>query len=94
MSDDKVRLTRRRLLGGAGLVGTGVVLGAGGAYGVERAAPGDTTGTSAESTVPFYGPRQAGITTPQQSRLVFAAFDLTTSDVGAVKAMLGQWSAA
>jgi deferrochelatase/peroxidase EfeB len=89
-----VRLTRRRLLGGAGLVGTGVVLGAGGAYGVDRAAPRETSGTSAESTVPFYGPRQAGITTPQQSRLVFAAFDLTTSDVGAVKAMLGQWSAA
>ncbi len=94
MSDDRLRLTRRRLLGGAGLVGTGVVLGAGGAYGVERAAPEGTSGTSAVSTVPFYGPRQAGITTPQQSRLVFAAFDLTTSDVDAVKAMLGQWSAA
>jgi deferrochelatase/peroxidase EfeB len=94
LSDDRARLTRRRLLGGAGLVGTGVVLGAGGAYGVERAAPGDTSGTSEESTVPFHGPRQAGITTPQQSRLVFAAFDLTTSDVAAVKAMLGQWSAA
>jgi deferrochelatase/peroxidase EfeB len=94
LSDDTVRLTRRRLLGGAGLVGTGVVLGAGGAYGVDRAAPGDTSGTSTESTVPFYGPHQAGITTPQQSRLVFAAFDLTTFDVHAVKAMLGQWSAA
>jgi deferrochelatase/peroxidase EfeB len=89
-----MRLTRRRLLGGAGLVGTGVVLGAGGAYGVDRAAPEDTSASAAESTVPFYGPRQAGITTPQQSRLVFAAFDLTTSDVDAVKAMLGQWSAA
>jgi deferrochelatase/peroxidase EfeB len=94
LSDGRVRLTRRRLLGGAGLVGTGVVLGAGGAYGVDRAAPGDAPGTSAEPTVPFYGPHQAGITTPQQSRLVFAAFDLTTSDVDAVKAMLGQWSAA
>jgi deferrochelatase/peroxidase EfeB len=84
LSDDGVRLTRRRLLGGAGLVGTGVVLGAGGAYGVDRAAPGDASGTPAESTVPFYGPHQAGITTPQQSRLVFAAFDLITSDVDAV----------
>jgi deferrochelatase/peroxidase EfeB len=73
-----------------------VLLGAGGAYGVDRATAGsDQAATAAaDAVVAFYGTRQAGITTPQQSRLVFAAFDLTMSDVNEVKTLLGQWSAA
>jgi deferrochelatase/peroxidase EfeB len=96
LSDTSPGVSRRRLLGGAGLVGTGVLLGAGGAYGADRVTAGDdaSTGDSADAVVEFYGTRQAGITTPQQSRLVFAAFDLTTSEVNDVKAMLGQWAAA
>jgi deferrochelatase/peroxidase EfeB len=95
LSDSTKAISRRHLLGGAGLVGTGVVLGAGGAYGVGRGASGEPAPeNTADTTVPFYGRRQAGITTPQQSRMVFAAFDLTTSDVNDVKSLLGQWSAA
>ena len=35
---------------------------------------------SALAVVPFYGDHQAGITTPQQERLMFAALDVTTTD--------------
>ncbi len=43
--------------------------------------------------VPFYGARQAGITTPQQERLMFAALDVTTTDSDELQRMLGRWAA-
>jgi deferrochelatase/peroxidase EfeB len=90
-------VSRRHLLGGAGLVGTGAVLGVGGAFGADRMSSGDPSPSDADllaAVVPFYGRRQSGVTTPQQSRLVFAAFDVTTTDVEQVKVLLGRWSAA
>jgi deferrochelatase/peroxidase EfeB len=45
-------------------------------------------------SVPFYGPKQAGIATTAQDRLAFAAFDVVTSDVNALQRALGQWAAA
>ena len=71
------RLSRRQLLGAGGL-GVGAALGAGGlALGreLERRA---ATGQAAQ-VVPFYGEHQAGIATPTQERLHFAAFDLDPS---------------
>ena len=47
-----------------------------------------------KNTVAFYGTHQAGIATPAQDRLAFAAFDVTTSDRRALQTMLGLWSAA
>jgi deferrochelatase/peroxidase EfeB len=44
--------------------------------------------------VPFYGPHQAGIATPAQDRLAFAAFDVTTRDRGELARLLGTWAAA
>jgi deferrochelatase/peroxidase EfeB len=44
--------------------------------------------------VPYYGEHQAGIATPSQDRLAFAAFDIASFDVTAVKTMLGLWAAA
>ena len=77
MSGSVPRLTRRGLLGlgavgGAALVG-GVVGGV---------AVGHTTSASAATAEPepFYGPHQSGIATPVQDRLVFATFDVVTSD--------------
>src|SRR5689334_20664165 len=65
------QLTRRRLLTAAGGSTLGVALGgAGFALGQRRE-------DAAPDTVPFSGARQAGIVTPMQSQLVFAAFDLT-----------------
>ncbi|OYV36136.1 MAG: deferrochelatase/peroxidase EfeB [Rhodospirillales bacterium 20-64-7] len=43
---------------------------------------------------PFYGAHQAGITTPMQSALYFAAFDVTTSDRAALIKLLQAWTAA
>jgi deferrochelatase/peroxidase EfeB len=83
--------SRRQFLGGA--AGAAAVLAAGGAvgYGIGRA---DAAPASTNLEVPFYGPHQAGIATPAQDRLAFAAFDLTTTDRRAVETMLGTWAAA
>jgi deferrochelatase/peroxidase EfeB len=86
-------LNRRRFLGGA--LGAAGALAAGGAgFGVAKA-----TGTTDPSprdpgTVAFYGRHQAGIATPAQDRLAFAAFDVTTTDVSALQRLLGTWAAA
>jgi deferrochelatase/peroxidase EfeB len=82
--------TRRRFLGGAlGAAGAAAAGGAG--FGAARAT--ESSGTRAP-LVPFYGRHQAGIATPAQDRLAFAAFDITTADVGAVARLLGSWAAA
>lgn len=65
-------LSRRGMLGLAGAaVGAGVVgFGAGAAVGHAVAS------SPTDATYPFYGANQAGITTPAQDRLHFAAFDV------------------
>jgi deferrochelatase/peroxidase EfeB len=75
---------------GATVVGGGVGLGAAEASRHDR--PAVDPGTAA--AVPFYGPHQAGIATPAQDRLAFAAFDVTTTDVKQLTLMLGRWAAA
>ncbi|HEY2273384.1 MAG TPA: iron uptake transporter deferrochelatase/peroxidase subunit, partial [Jatrophihabitantaceae bacterium] len=45
------------------------------------------------AVVPFYGAHQAGIATPAQDRLAFAAFDVTTTDRSELQTMLAQWAA-
>jgi deferrochelatase/peroxidase EfeB len=73
--------------------GAGLVAGGGAAgFAVAGGRGGDAGGDA--GTVPFYGAHQAGITTAQQDRLAFAAFDITTRDVRQLAATLGQWSAA
>jgi deferrochelatase/peroxidase EfeB len=42
--------------------------------------------------VPFHGSHQAGIVTPPQDRLMFAAFDLTISTAGELRDLLRTWS--
>ncbi len=83
--------SRRRFLGGA--VGTAGALAAGGAgFGVARATEADAATSTA--TVAFYGRHQAGIATPAQNRLAFAAFDVTATDADALARLLGTWAAA
>jgi deferrochelatase/peroxidase EfeB len=89
--------SRRQFLGGA-LGAVGLVAAGGAGYGIANAVDDDSSTSSAsaasEAAVPFYGTHQAGIATPAQDRLAFAAFDLHTTDVDAVKTMLGTWAAA
>jgi deferrochelatase/peroxidase EfeB len=84
-------LTRRRLLGAAGVGAAGIGLGGVGGYlvGSESANAEDGTGS-----VPFYGGHQAGIATPAQDRLHFAAFDLIDSSPAALRELMQEWSRA
>ena len=85
-------LSRRRLLTSAGLGAAGIGLGAGGyLVGQESAEASDGEGTG---SVPFYGPHQAGIDTPAQDRLFFAAFDLLTESPAELRELLREWSLA
>jgi deferrochelatase/peroxidase EfeB len=83
-------LSRRRLLGlsgaGVALAGTGTV--AGFALGSD-AAPDPST-----DVVAFRGPNQAGIATPTQDKLTFAALDVTTSDREELRQLLQRWTLA
>jgi deferrochelatase/peroxidase EfeB len=81
------RTTRRGLLAGGAV---GAVTAAGGAALLTR----DEDEPPLPEVVPFHGARQAGIVTAAQSRLHFAAFDLTTTDRGDLKRVLQSWTAA
>jgi deferrochelatase/peroxidase EfeB len=88
------RITRRSLLGGAAAAGGGLAL-AGGGYalgtgGVDGGTAGVEGGTG---RVPFHGRHQPGILTPQQDRLHFAAFDLTTDRAEDLRDLLRTWTA-
>lgn len=95
--------SRRRFLRGSAIGAAGVAVGAAAGFGITEAVrPAETKvaptafeieSARANRVVDFYGPRQAGVVTPQQDRLMFATFDLTTTDVDEVARLLGRWSA-
>ncbi|HEU5157671.1 MAG TPA: iron uptake transporter deferrochelatase/peroxidase subunit [Streptosporangiaceae bacterium] len=82
-------VSRRRLLGVSGL---GVVAGAAAGAGLVGAA--EATENSPDTEIPFFGRHQAGIATPVQDRLHFAAFDVVTDDRARLVRMLRAWTAA
>jgi deferrochelatase/peroxidase EfeB len=87
-------VSRRRLLGLVGAGAVGVAAGGGGGAAIARAtAPGPAPPAAADA-VPFHGPHQAGIITPQQDRLHFVAFDVITPDRGHLVHLLKGWTAA
>jgi deferrochelatase/peroxidase EfeB len=84
--------SRRRFLGSA--LGTlGLAAAGGTGYAVAASTERTDAGRPA-AQVPFYGAHQAGIATPAQDRLAFAAFTVTTQDVTELQQMLGLWAAA
>lgn len=86
-------LSRRAVMGWAG---AGLALGAAGAGSVAAAVSSGTDSGSgtADGSVPFYGEHQAGIATPVQDRLHFAAFDVLTDDRAELVALLKEWTSA
>lgn len=85
-------LSRRRLLTSAGLGAAGIGLGAGGyLVGHNDAEAAEPEGTGA---VPFHGDHQAGIATPVQDRLHFAAFDLETESKDELRELMEKWTVA
>ncbi len=87
-------LSRRGLLGaaGAGVVGVGVGVGA--TRMADRQPQNAPDPGPGSRTYPFHGRHQAGITTPAQDRLHFAAFDVTTDSRDELVELLQDWTAA
>ncbi|MFE1955436.1 iron uptake transporter deferrochelatase/peroxidase subunit [Streptomyces sp. NPDC059524] len=88
--------SRRSLLAAGG---AGLALGAaaaGGAVALTRSGADDDMQPAAETggAVPFHGAHQAGIATPVQDRLHFAAFDVKTDDREAFVQLLKDWTEA
>ena len=95
MTDGNAQTPSRRALLGWG--GAGLALGAaavGGAVSVARAGDEPDAGAGAGAAVAFHGAHQAGIATPVQDRLHFAAFDVTTDDRAEFVALLKEWTEA
>ena len=91
-----MKVSRRGLLG-SGAAAAGVV----GAYAVGHEAAGGpgtptaaTPGDAVASSYPFRGEHQAGIVTPAQDRLHFAAFDVRTDSREELVALLKAWTEA
>jgi len=84
------QFSRRRMFG---IAGTGVALvGAGAAgAGIDRAVSAPAA-HAATDIVPFHGANQAGIVTPAQEHLHFAALDVTTKDRAKLVALLKKWT--
>ncbi len=85
-------LSRRGLLGLAGAGAAGLALG--GTAGAVVATSMSDRGTSgAAASYPFFGKHQAGITTPVQDRLHFAAYDLAADTTAAdLRELLSDWT--
>ena len=87
-------LSRRRILGvaGAGALAAGATGVGGYAWGSDQESAPQAISTA--EAYRFHGRHQAGIVTPAQDRLHFAAFDVTTTSRDALVALLREWTAA
>ncbi|WP_134767302.1 iron uptake transporter deferrochelatase/peroxidase subunit [Nocardioides sp. 1609] len=83
------RISRRGLLGG-GAAAAGVA----GAFAVGRTTAAEASEASGPAAYAFRGEHQAGIVTPAQDRLHFAAFDVTTDDRDELVSLLQDWTEA
>ncbi|MWV46827.1 deferrochelatase/peroxidase EfeB [Paenibacillus sp. HJL G12] len=94
----KKPMTRRDVLRLAGSGGLGLLLG-GSTFGLfaaqnnRKTKAANATGTT-DNQVPFYGQHQAGIITPAQNFICFAAFDVTASGSSSLQKLFRTWTAA
>lgn len=80
---DAAMPSRRRLLKGLGLLSGAAVVSGGcpvSGAAAENFSPGALSPNAREERQPFYGPHQAGITTPQQAAMMLVAFDVLAND--------------
>jgi deferrochelatase/peroxidase EfeB len=87
-------LTRRGILSGAAMLGVGAGLDHVIARSPHKSTAKRLGAEPSEGAVPFYDAHQAGVGTPAQDYLSFAAFDLTGEAVEGLREILEQWTAA
>jgi len=87
-----VKASRRGFLGSAGIGAAAGLAGAAGIAQAQRAA--SRPEAAPAGSEPFYGPHQAGITTPMQEALYFASFDLAAAKRQDVIGLLQDWTRA
>ncbi|MDO5754597.1 iron uptake transporter deferrochelatase/peroxidase subunit [Arthrobacter sp.] len=85
------KVSRRGLFG---VAGAGAIAGVSGLAGWGVAHAGEDEAAGAPLVYPFHGENQAGIITPAQDRLHFAAFDVTTDSRDALITLLTSWTEA
>jgi deferrochelatase/peroxidase EfeB len=90
----RAAVSRRGLLGAAGAGLAGLAAGAAGGFALGRDETNQSPQASGTRTYPFYGEHQAGILTPVQDRLHFAAFDVITDSREELLQLLKDWTAA
>ena len=90
----RAAVSRRGLLGAAGAGLAGLAAGAAGGFAVARDEANPSPQSAGARTYPFYGEHQAGILTPVQDRLHFAAFDVITDAREELAELLKDWTAA
>ena len=91
-TDRSPGVSRRRLLGAAGAGALAVGAAGVGGYAVGHAA--EDPGQPGQSRYAFEGRHQAGVVTPAQDRLHFAAFDVTSESRDDLILLLRAWTAA
>ena len=91
MTASEPRLTRRGLLGFGAVGGAALAGGVVGGLAVGRTSSASAATAAAE---PFHGAHQSGIATSAQDRLVFATFDVISTDRDELARMLRTWTAA
>lgn len=88
-------VSRRGLLGLVSAGAAGLAAGAAGGIAFASTVGATSADGGSATTYPFYGEHQAGITTPAQDRLHFAAFTVSsTLDREGLVGLLSDWSAA
>jgi deferrochelatase/peroxidase EfeB len=91
----RASVSRRGLLGAAGAGLAGVAAGAAGGFALgAQQGTAEAASDPAARTYPFHGVRQAGIITPMQDRLHFAAFDVITDSRAELISLLQDWTVA
>lgn len=85
-------LSRRRLLGAVGVGVAAVAAGATALSRRHRPVTDEASSSSDSGSVSFFGTHQAGIATPAQDRLHFAAFDVTTMSRDRLIRLLQEWT--
>ena len=83
----RFRLTRRRALTGS----LGAAAAASG-FAIAAGTDDQNSGRASGGRIPFHGAHQAGITTPPQRALAFAAFDVQSNQSDELRALLRDWS--